>query len=89
MKQRSKIMKEKLSEFAHKQWSGWMRYLFSKGIFNDDGTWTMPKWAVDRWISQMNTEYKDLSEKEKESDRKEANDMIKMIKIINHETKIK
>ena len=48
---------EKLAEYAHVQWSGWMIYLFSKGIFNSDGTWTMPGWTVDRWTKQMNTKY--------------------------------
>jgi len=72
-------MKEQLSELAHNQWSDWMKYLFSKGIFNEDGTWTMPKWAVDRWNRQMNTNYQDLSNEEKESDRNEADKMLEII----------
>ena len=72
-------MIELLAEFAHNQWSGWMKYLFSKGKMNIDGTWTMPKWAVQRWQKQMNTKYADLSEQEKQSDRKEAKQMLAMI----------
>ena len=72
-------MREKLAEFAHNQWSGWMKYLFSKGAFNNDGSWTMPKWAVDRWVCQMNMKYEDLSEQEKNSDRKEADGMIEIL----------
>lgn len=73
------IMREKLAKFAHKQWSGWMKYLFSKGTFNSDGSWTMPKWCVDRWTRQMNIKYEDLTEKEKASDRTEADDMLEII----------
>lgn len=65
--------RERLAEYAHDAWSGWMRYLFSKGTFNDDGTWTMPEWAVERWTRQMDTDYHDLPEGEKETDKKEAN----------------
>lgn len=72
-------IKEQLAEYAHNQWTGWMRYLFSKGEFNEDGTWTMPNWAVKRWTRQMNTEYKDLLEEEKDSDRKEAEGMLNIL----------
>jgi len=65
-------MREKLAEFAHKQWSGWMEYLFGKCTLNEDGTATIPKWAVDRWTRQLLTPYENLDEPEKESDRKEA-----------------
>ena len=73
-------MKEKLAEFAHEQWSGWMKYLFEKSSQNPDGTMTIPKWAVERWSRQMNTKYSDLSEVEKESDRIEADKMIEIFK---------
>ena len=71
--------RENLAKLAHEQWSGWMEYLFSKGMFNSDGTWTMPQWAVDRWKRQMKTDYKDLSESEKNSDRKEADKFIRVM----------
>lgn len=63
---------EELSSVEHERWSGWMVYQFSKGTLNDDGTWTMPRWAVERWMRQAETPYSELSEEEKESDRKEA-----------------
>ncbi|MDE2104848.1 MAG: hypothetical protein KGL39_46860 [Patescibacteria group bacterium] len=67
---------ERLSSLAHEQWSGWMRYLFSKCTTNEDGTMTIPKWAVERWTRQMNTPYGQLPESERESDRHEARRMI-------------
>lgn len=72
-------LREDLAELAHEQWSGWMEYLFSKSEFKIDGTVIIPVWAVERWLRQMNTKYSDLSEKEKESDRKEADKAIKLI----------
>lgn len=69
--------RELLAEYAHDSaWSGWMRYMFSKGAMNHDGSWTMPAWAVERWTRQMNTRYADLSEGEKVSDRDEADKML-------------
>lgn len=76
---KERIMREKLAELCHEQWSKWMKYLFSKGTFNEDGTWTMPKEFTDRWKRQMNTRYAELSEVEKESDRKEADKFIQLI----------
>ena len=72
-------MIEKLSKYAHDAWSGWMKHVFKKGVVNKDGTLTIPKWAVDRWKRQLKTDYKDLSNKEKESDRKEVKKFIKVI----------
>jgi hypothetical protein len=69
-------LREALAEYAHEAWAGWMRYLFSNGTFNEDGTWTMPKWRVERWTRQMNTPYQYLPENEKPSDREEADKMI-------------
>jgi len=73
-------MRELLAAIAHSQWSGWMRHMFNKGKMNPDGTWTMPKWAVDRWTHQMNLKYDDLTEAEKESDRREADKFIEVMK---------
>ena len=72
-------LREKLADFAHSQWSGWMEYLFSKCQFEKAGT-IMPGWAVIRWHKQMKTAYKDLSKEEKESDRKEADKIIEILK---------
>jgi len=75
-------IREELAELCHEQWSGWMKYLFSKcvsPIEPNTGTVVIPAWAVERWERQMNTPYKDLSEVEKNSDRKEADRFIKLL----------
>ena len=72
--------KERLAQYSHDSaWSGWMRYMFSKGVYNPDGSWTMPKEFVERWTRQMNTFYIDLSEGEKRSDREEADKIISLL----------
>jgi hypothetical protein len=71
--------REQLAEYAHEAWSGWLTYQFRKGTLNQDGTWTMPAWAVERWGRQSITPYADLSEKEKELDRAEADKILAII----------
>lgn len=73
------LLIEKLADIEHDSWSKWMNYLFAKSIKNEDGTYTIPKWAVDRWTRQLNTLYQNLNEEEKESDRKEARKFLDCI----------
>ena len=80
MPEKTTELREKLAELCHSQWNDWMVYLFSKGKFNNDGTWTMPVWAVDRWTRQMRTLYADLPTEEKDTDRKEADKFLEIFK---------
>jgi len=75
-------IKENLSDLAHRMWSGWMEYLFSKCITNENGSLTIPQEFVERWSRQIDTCYKDLSEEEKNSDRIEAERIITILKDI-------
>lgn len=73
--------REKLAEYSHDvAWAGWMQYMLDQGTFNPDGTWTMHKKEVERWSRQMTTEYKHLSEREKASDREQADKMLAIIR---------
>ena len=62
-----------------------MEYMFSQCDFGlpivlssiEDGSCIIPKDKVERWTKQMNTDYKDLSESEKQSDR----DIVKKFKL--------
>lgn len=74
-------LREQLAALAHEQWSGWMRYLFEKTTGNIAGTALIPEWAVERWKRQLNTPYAQLSEEEKESDRKEADRVLALLKL--------
>lgn len=76
---------EALAEYAHEAWSGWMQYMFSKCERQDNGTFVIPRWAVERWWRQMKTDYSDLPESEKASDRAEATKMMDIMMTGRHE----
>lgn len=63
------ILVEALAKYAHDAWSGWMKYQIGRSKHE----------FLARWIRQMNTEYKDLPEEEKESDRAEARKILALV----------
>jgi len=71
---------ELLAAYCHdKQWSGWMKYILERGVFTESGDFLILKRDIDRWGYQTYTEFKDLPEEMKESDRKEAVGLLKAI----------
>ena len=69
---------EPVAALCHEQWSGWMRYLFDNGYTSDGGVFVINAGSAARWWRQMNTPYEELSEAEKESDRKEARKFVEL-----------
>lgn len=69
-------LREVLADYAHTAWSGWIKYMISKSGIDRDGNRVIPHELYVRWYRQMHTSYEDLSEKEKDSDRKEADSML-------------
>jgi len=63
--------REKLAELEHIQWAHWTEYMLDN----------MTPENIDRWRNQIKTAYKDLSEKEKDSDRKWSDLVLKEIGI--------
>lgn len=74
---------ESLAEYAHKAWSGWMRYMFDRSLMNPDGTVTIPSELVARWHRQVSTSYRYLPENEKLSDREEAYSILRVLDSYN------
>jgi hypothetical protein len=74
------MMIETLADLEHDRWSHWQEHLHSLCEKNPDGSLTIPAEKVERWERQINTKYKDLSEKEKDSDRDEARQTVEAIK---------
>ena len=72
-------LKELLSDQIHRQWTDWMVYLFSKTIVNEDGSRTIPAESVERWMQQLATDYRNLTEKEKDSDRDQADKILTLL----------
>lgn len=70
---------EKLAALEHARWSHWMKYLFTKGKDFSGFGFYIHKDSVERWKHQLATEYKDLSEAEKESDRVEARKTLEVL----------
>lgn len=80
------VLRERLAELCHSQWAGWMKYLFDRSTFLfKGGSYILGGMDVKRWQRQMRTEYKDLSEKVKDSDRREADRILKLLKEVKEE----
>lgn len=69
-------LREQIADVQHDIWSHWMRWMFTTGTFNADGTWTMPAAKAERWQRQMETPYVNLTEGEKDSDREQADKVL-------------
>jgi len=86
MAEDNKILLEKmnliLAQYAHDAWSGWMKYLFTKGRLNKSGSFTIKKDSVDRWQRQISTSFYDLPDEEKESDFAEAKTILDLQKTL-------
>ncbi len=85
LKSQAKLV-EALADYAHEAWSEWMLYLFTKCGALDcltQGTYpdsvTIPQDLVERWWRQINTKYPKLSHNEKQSDRDQAQKIIRVL----------
>lgn len=63
---------ENLAAIEHERWSHWQKYLHEQCKANEDGSLIIPADLVSRWTIQANTDYSELSEKEKNSDREQV-----------------
>lgn len=75
---------ELLAEHAHNQWIHWMNYLTKKlEVVSEDNTeevlikCNLSDWT--RWKRQMNTNYRELHEHEKMSDREQAGKFLNLL----------
>lgn len=74
MKQR-----EQLAALQHEIWSDWVRHMFEVSHTNADGTVTIPQKYVQQWQHEINTAYAELSEEEKDGDRKQVDKLISLL----------
>lgn len=74
-------LREKLAELERSIYNHWLSYMLSPacGTFNPDGSFTINAEKVERWRRQMNTPYDQLTEKEKNSDREQAEKVIDVL----------
>ena len=59
---------EILSDLEHEQWISWVEYIIDAYEL-DDGSLSIPKEKVNKWLKLMNTSYEELTEEEKDEDR--------------------
>jgi len=65
-------LRERLAEIEHERWSHWQRYMHSKCQKQPDGSLMIPAELAERWERQASTEFADLTDKEKDSDREQV-----------------
>lgn len=68
----TKELVEKLAALEHEQWAHWTRYMLDN----------LTEENIARWRQQIKTDYQDLSEKEKNSDREWAWKVIEVADIL-------
>lgn len=81
---------ERVADEVHQVWCMWMEYMFKQGThkqtthavfgkYSPEKVWVMPEDKLERWTRQMKTDYQDLSEEEKESDREIAQKYLDIV----------
>jgi hypothetical protein len=73
-------LRDSLAAYAHEAWAGWMAYLFRFGATDKYGAFIINADKVERWRRQMQTPYAALSEAERESDRREADAILAILR---------
>ena len=63
---------EPLAAIEHQRWAHWQKYMHNKCTLLPSGDLLIPSELVTRWERQIDTEYKDLCELEKQSDREQV-----------------
>ena len=70
---------EKLADIEHQRWAHWQSYMHGKCQRRPDGSLVIPPGLVAQWERQISTNYVELSEREKESDREQVRKYLPMI----------
>ena len=68
--------REQLADLAHERWAGWISHVLRKGEWVEGGSVVIPSWVVERYQRLAATPYAELTEDEKDSDRREADRML-------------
>lgn len=72
-KKQDEELREKLAAIEHDRWSSWVSYMFMDlGTMNEDGTFTIHAWSVEKQKRQATTPYLKLSRDEQLADLREV-----------------
>ena len=80
MAEEQELDREAIAATVHEIWIHWMEYLYSKGRTMPSGDFIIDFDDYFHWMQQMEKSYHSLSEREKESDRDQADKIIAIIK---------
>jgi hypothetical protein len=80
------LLQERLAALCHEQWSGWMRFLFTQGKKNSDGSFTIWDTKTTRWERQMMSSYDELPGIEQLSDQAEAERILAVLDEVTEAT---
>jgi hypothetical protein len=72
-------MVEKLAKYLHDLWANWFKRQHKTEIDNEQSSgddYHIAEENLTRWLRQADTPYEDLSEEDKEKDRKIANEIF-------------
>lgn len=80
MREEREAFVEAGADLEHSRWARWQKYMHSKILPSAyDGIMEIGTELIDRWERQIKTPYSELSEKEKESDRKEVRQYLPLL----------
>jgi ABC-type dipeptide/oligopeptide/nickel transport system ATPase component len=77
--------REAIASVQHEIWAHWVKYLFSQcysDAANYPGCLVIPADKVERWTRQMALSYSELSDKEQENNREQADKVLKALDAI-------
>jgi hypothetical protein len=70
---------EKLADIEHQRWADWQRWVHINLKETPAGLF-LPRESVNNWDKQIQTDYKDLSEFDKEKDREQVRRYLPIIR---------
>lgn len=70
---------ERLAAIEHERWAHWQRYVHDQCERQEDGSLVIPAELAERWETQIETPYAELSEQEKDSDRDQVHRYLSTI----------
>jgi hypothetical protein len=90
MKTKEEEFVEKGAELEHDRWARWQKYMFSKaqvviGNDNEEIGIFIPIEYWKHWQKEIDTPYSELTEEQKESDRKETRNYLTLISKIRQD----
>lgn len=72
----SEYLIDQLAAIEHERWAHWQRYVHDQCEPQRDGSLVIPAALVERWETQIETPYHDLTEREKASDREQVQNYL-------------